>query len=135
MYMYPDNTPGCPDYLALMSSRAAESSVPTEPPYFPKSFLEYLKLHDPANVPYTASDASNPYRGKKILVLSGKEDPIVPWTASEGFVEKLNVGEEGGIKEVFVEPGIGHTCSPAMVKEAVRFLWDNALTKSNVHKL
>ena len=118
-----------------MSSRAAESSVPIEPPYFPKSFLEYLKLHDPANVPYTASDASNPYRGKKISVLSGKEDPIVPWTASEGFVEKLNVGEEGGIKEVFVEPGIGHTCSPAMVKEAVRFLWDNALTKSNVHKL
>ncbi|KAI1786769.1 Alpha/Beta hydrolase protein [Ganoderma leucocontextum] len=127
---------GCPDYLALMSSRAEESGVPIEPPYFPKSFLEYLKRHDPANVPYAASDKTNPFRGKKILVLSGKEDMLVPWTASQAFVEKLNVGEEeGGIKQVFVEPGIGHACSPAMVKEAVRFLWDNALTKSDVHKL
>ncbi len=65
-----------------MSGRAEESSVPIEPPYFPKSFLEYLKRHDPANVPYTASDTTNPFRGKKILVLSGKEDMIIPWTAS-----------------------------------------------------
>ena len=52
----------------------------------------------------------------------------MPWSASEKFVEELDVGEEGGIKEVFVEPGIGHTCSSAMVKEAARFLWDNSLT-------
>lgn len=120
----------------MISARAEQSSIPIAPPYFPKSFLEYLKRYDPTNVPYTASDNTNPFRGKRILVLSGKEDMVVPWTVSEGFVEKLNVGEEeGGVKEVFVEPGIGHTCSPAMVKEAVRFLWDNALTKGAVHKL
>ncbi|TBU25182.1 Alpha/Beta hydrolase protein [Dichomitus squalens] len=127
---------GCPDYLRLISDRAVQSSIPIEPPYFPKSFLEYLKKHDPANAPYTATDSTNPYRGKKILVLSGKEDTLVPWNASESFVEGLNVGEEeGGVKQFLVEPGIGHTCSPTMVKEAVAFLWDHALTNGDVPKL
>ena len=125
-----DEITGCPDYLALISDRATQSSIPIEPPYFPRSFLEYLKKHDPANAPYTATDSTNLYRGKKILVLSGKEDAIVPWKASEKFVQDLNVGEEaGGVKQYLVEPGIGHTCSPTMVKEAVKFLWDHALTQ------
>ncbi len=116
---------GCPDYLALIVPRAEASSIPISPPYFPKTFVEYVKTHDPVAAP---RGATNPFRGKKILVVAGREDEVVPWAASERFVEELDVGAEG-VKEVFVEPGVGHTCSAGMVKEAARFLWEQVLTE------
>ena len=122
---------GCPDYLSLIIPRAEASSIPVEPPYFPKSFLEFVKTHDPTATPHTADQMdANPFRGKKILVVSGKEDELVPWTASKEFVDTLDVGEEG-VKEVFVEPGVGHTCSPKMIKETVKCLWEQVLTKTS----
>ncbi|KAI0646049.1 Alpha/Beta hydrolase protein [Trametes meyenii] len=116
----------CPDYLALMSRRAKNHKLPVGPPCFPKSLLDLIQRADPSVAPYTADDASNPFLGKKILVLSGQEDKKVPWTSAKEFVEGLNVGP-GGVKEVIVEPGVGHEFSPAMVKEAARFVWQHAL--------
>lgn len=75
---------------------------------------------------YTASDESNPFLGKKILVLSGQKDKTVPWSTAKDFVDGLNVGEQG-VKEVMVEPGVGHDFSPVMVKAAGRFIWEHAL--------
>ncbi|CDO69097.1 hypothetical protein BN946_scf184992.g46 [Trametes cinnabarina] len=110
----------CPDYLALMTRRAKFHKLPVGPPYFPKPLLDLIQRADPAAAPYTASDGSNPFLGKKILVLSGQDDKKVPWnTAAKHFVEGLNVGERG-VKEVVVEPGVGHEFSPAMVKECAR---------------
>lgn len=117
---------GCPDYLKLIGGRAEETSVPFEPPYMPASLRSFIERHDPAQAAYTASDASNPFLGKKILVLSGGDDPIVRWRCSEEFVEKLNVGPDG-LKKVLVYPGVGHTCTPEMVVEMGTFLWNNIL--------
>ena len=120
---------GCPDYLKLMSSRAEQSGVPVAPPFFPQSFMELIARNDPAATPHMAQDKENPFRGKKILVICGKEDTLVPWNASEKFVNELDIGEnQGGVKEVVVEPGVGHTCSPGMIKAAVAFMWKYALT-------
>ena len=77
-------------------------------------------------MPYTTHDAANPFLGKKLLVLSGADDRIVPWSSARGVVERLEVGAQG-VKEVFVEPGIGHDFSPAMVERAARFIWEHAL--------
>lgn len=127
-----DDGAGCPDYLALIVPRAEAASIPISPPYFPKSFVEYVKTHDPAAAA-RGEGAGNPFWGKKILVVAGREDEVVPWAASERFVEELDVGAGGegvkGVKEVFVEAGVGHTCSAGMVKEAVRFLWERVLTE------
>ncbi|KAI0654679.1 Alpha/Beta hydrolase protein [Cubamyces menziesii] len=121
---------GCPDYLTLMSERAAQSKVPVAPPYFPVSFLAYVRAHDPAAAPHTADAprGANPFRGKRVLVLCGKEDTLVPWSASRRFVEELDVGEEG-VKEVWVEEGTGHRCSEGMVKRAGEFVWKQALVR------
>ena len=54
---------GCPDYLTLMSERAAQSKVPVAPPYFPVSFLAYVRAHDPAAAPHTADAPRGGRRG------------------------------------------------------------------------
>ncbi|KAG1764184.1 Alpha/Beta hydrolase protein [Suillus placidus] len=112
---------GCPDYTKLISQRAASSRIPFSPPYFPTSFKTYIKTHDPAQLAYRAKDASNPFLGKRVLVLSGKEDKLVPWVASAEFVEGLEVGE-GGVKRVVVEEGAGHECTSGMRREAGLFV-------------
>nr|VWO99637.1 Phosphate import ATP-binding protein PstB (EC (ABC phosphate transporter) (Phosphate-transporting ATPase) [Ganoderma boninense] len=117
---------GCPDYLTLISKRAKAHKLPFGPPHIPDTLVQVVKRADPVTAPYTAADESNPFLGKKILVLSGREDKTVPWSAAKDFVEGLNVGEQG-VKEVMVEPGTGHDFSPAMVKEAARFVWEHAL--------
>lgn len=109
-----------------MSRRARSHKLPVGPPYFPQSLLALIQRADPVSAPYTAADASNPFFGKKILVLSGADDKKVPWASAKEFVEGLNVGA-AGVKEVIVEPGVGHEFSPAMVKEAARFVWEHAL--------
>ncbi|OBZ72627.1 hypothetical protein A0H81_07458 [Grifola frondosa] len=117
---------GCPDYLTLISKRAKAHSLPFGPPYIPKSLADLIKQADPAAAPYTTADASNPFLGKKILVLSGKDDRIVPWSASKDFVENLNVGAHG-VKKVVVHPGVGHECTDEMVQEMAAFIWNEAL--------
>ncbi|KAI0667808.1 hypothetical protein C8Q78DRAFT_1081694 [Trametes maxima] len=136
-----ENTPtragstGCPEYLKLIAGRAAENGiVALAPPHFPASFVAYVRAHDPASASFTAGDSgANPFWGKKVLVLSGKEDVLVPWSASEAFVGALDVGERegggGGVKEVVVEEGTGHACSEGMVRRAAGFVWEHALVR------
>ncbi|KAI0926415.1 hypothetical protein AcV5_008882 [Taiwanofungus camphoratus] len=116
----------CPDYIALMSKRAKHNSVPWEPPYVPDSLLSLIKQHDAVAAPYTADDPSNPFLGKKVLVLSGADDKLVPFSAGKHFVDNLNVGN--GVKKVIVYPGVGHKCTPEMVQEMSKFIWKEALT-------
>ncbi|RPD65172.1 alpha/beta-hydrolase [Lentinus tigrinus ALCF2SS1-7] len=117
---------GCPDYLTLISKRAKAHKLPAGPPYIPDSLLALIKRTDPAASPYTVLDDSNPFLGKKILVLAGKDDKTVPWSAGKTFVETLNVGQRG-VKEVIIEEGVGHEFSEAMVKEVAHFVWQHAL--------
>ncbi|OSX59075.1 hypothetical protein POSPLADRAFT_1151946 [Postia placenta MAD-698-R-SB12] len=119
---------GCPDYTALMTERAGLNGIPWEPPYIPRSLLDLIERYDPAAASYTVPDASNPFLGKKILVLSGGDDKLVPWSASKTFVDSLNVGL-GGVKEVIVAPGVGHKCTREMVQAMSRFIWTEALTQ------
>ena len=118
---------GCPDYLALLASRAEHAGVTLTPPYVPASLLSIIRREDPAAVSIRASEASaNPFLGKKILVLSGAADKLVPWAASKEFVEALHVGE-GGRKQVVLEEGAGHEYTDRMKAELVKFFWEEAL--------
>lgn len=117
----------CPDYTKLITKRAKYSHIPLEPPYFPASLRAVIERNDPARAGYTADDASkNPFYGKKVLVLSGGDDPLVPFIHSQEFVEKLNVGPSG-VKEVVVTPGVGHECTAEMVKQMASFVYKHAL--------
>lgn len=105
-----------------MSQRAQFHGIPFEAPYYPLHLKAYVDAYDPASIGFRAKEVTNPFLGKRILVLSGAEDMLVPWTASQEFVEGLEVGD--GVKKVVVEENVGHECTPAMVREAALFVRD-----------
>lgn len=112
---------GCPDYEALMELRAKQTyGVPElKPPRYPDALREIVTKGKQVNL--TATDASNPFLGKKILVLSGKEDQLVHWSASESFIDAVQVGPEG-VKRILLEEGVGHTMSDRARQEAAEFI-------------
>lgn len=109
-----------------MSKRAEASGIPVKPPYFPASLQQVIEANDPVYAPYEASDSTNPFYGKKILALSGADDRIVPFSATEAFFQKLNVGPDG-LKRVILEAGVGHKCTPQMVHAMAEFIWKEVL--------
>lgn len=114
---------GCPDYLTLMELRADKHGIPLAPPYMPSSLRAYIQTHDPVASDYASTSASNPFGGKRILVLSGAEDPLVQWTASATFVKGLQLGASGR-KEVKVLEGVKHEYTAAMRETAIQFIWE-----------
>ncbi|KAG5637968.1 hypothetical protein H0H81_002412 [Sphagnurus paluster] len=115
---------GCPDYGKLMAIRAGQAGVALEGPYFPESFRRAIQVLDP---PYLLESGQNPFLGKRILVLCGEDDRLVPWEASKHFVEeKLEVGKDG-IKEVSLYKGVGHECTDGMVTEMAQFIAKHCL--------
>ncbi|KXN84560.1 hypothetical protein AN958_12306 [Leucoagaricus sp. SymC.cos] len=119
---------GCPDYLKLMRGRAARFSIPVAPPYFPTGLLDMIARDDPAARPFDQLDASNPFLGRKILVLSGGADKLVPWDASKDFVEALEVGLNG-VKKTMVYEGVGHECTKEMLEDLADFVVEEYMRK------
>jgi len=120
---------GCPEYLSLMGPRAQASGLTVTPPHFPASFIDYVKTHDPSSAEVSSDDPSqNPFIGKHILVLSGADDQLVPWSASKKFVDALQVGN--GTKKVVVEERAGHECTPRMVQTLASFVWKHGMKRA-----
>lgn len=125
------------------AGKTLSADDPAGPPTFPNSLIAYIAKTSPTppltgatiaaelqtTYSYTDLDARiNPFIGKKILVLSGGADRLVPWTTSEKFVHALQVGPNGR-KEVFVQEGIGHDCTEEMMGKLAEFVWQESLAK------
>jgi hypothetical protein len=117
---------GCPDFLTLITARAKQYSLPIAPPYVPDRLLSYIHQHDPTSTPYYEQGVSNPFLGKKILVLAGGMDTLVPYSAGKDFMEKLQVGMDG-VKEVIIDPDAKHECTDMMVAKTAEFIEKEAL--------
>ncbi len=111
-----------------MSARAEQNGLSFGPPLFPDSLKAVVERESPGSVPYNKETVDNPFIGKKILVLSGKEDTLVPWEASKEIVEHLEVGPEGVIRYI-VEAGAAHKVTTRMKDEAAKFILDNAIMR------
>lgn len=112
-----------------MGPRAQASGLTIAPPHFPPSIIDRVKTRDPASVDGASPNASlNPFLGKHILVLSGADDQLVPWSASKRFVDTLQVGN--GTKKVIVQENTGHECTPRMVEELASFVWQHGMNRS-----
>ncbi|KZO92562.1 hypothetical protein CALVIDRAFT_530046 [Calocera viscosa TUFC12733] len=118
---------GSPKNANMYQSRAAERGVPFAPPFVPNSMVALMQRLDPASKPNKLNEPGNPYVGKKILVLAGAEDKLVPHSVGASYIDELEVGPSG-VKEVYVQPGTGHfPGTPEMQSKMVEFLWKYAL--------
>jgi hypothetical protein len=118
-----ENPEGPPAFPSLLVAHISKTS-PTPPATDSSSIME-----SPATYSHTDLDArTNPFIGKKILVLGGGADRLVPWTASEKFVDALQVGPKGR-KEVFVQEGVRHDCTEEMMDRVAKFVWQEGLAK------
>ncbi|KAG6894870.1 hypothetical protein C0992_004248, partial [Termitomyces sp. T32_za158] len=116
---------GCPDYSKLIAYRAKQNDVDLTGRYYPKPLKDLVAKVDPASL---VQGVANPFIGKKILVLSGANDTLVPWKSSEEFVrQKLSVGSPG-LKKVIVYEGVGHECTERMVQEMAGLVADFAFS-------
>ena len=100
-----------------MEQRAEPLGAPRAPPYFPASLRALVRAHDTVAAPAAV------FVGKRVLVLSGAEDRLVPWEVSRAFVDARDVGR-GGRKVVSVSPGVQHEFTDGM-REMFRFFWED----------
>ncbi|KAI0171127.1 hypothetical protein BJ166DRAFT_213495 [Pestalotiopsis sp. NC0098] len=113
---------------------------------FPPALVRAVAKYDPKGILFGAGEVDSPtpepeqarlrplldarVRGKKFQVLSGGQDKLVPYAKSEPFLTFFKGAAatwyQGG--DVSVEdnvyPDAGHEFSPAMMKDAVRFIVD-----------
>ncbi|OLL26285.1 hypothetical protein NEOLI_003512 [Neolecta irregularis DAH-3] len=104
---------GCPDYIALMSHRARKASLGFCSPHLPKSLIKTIKRLNAAS-----NEGLESMSDKKILVLSGKDDQIVPWPCSETFVSKLPDVH----KKIVLYEGVGHELTHLMINETCKWI-------------
>ncbi|EJD48964.1 hypothetical protein AURDEDRAFT_112703 [Auricularia subglabra TFB-10046 SS5] len=106
---------GCPVYTPLMEWRVKQTyGEDLTAPRYPDSLRAFVEA---------PRGGLNPYAGKRILVLSGADDQLVPWVASKGHVEALDVGPKGAKRVVVVE-GAGHEVTESMLRDAAAFVAD-----------
>jgi hypothetical protein len=113
---------GCPSYAKLVTDRCVSSGYPTVAPWLPKPFLDLVKRTSAEGVNHTANDDSNPFFGKKLMIIvGGEKDVLVPWKESKDYVTALNVGPQG-IKKVHIHEEAGHEFNAAMIDETANFI-------------
>lgn len=108
---------GCASYTTLITNRAKTSGIPLAAPYLPSHFLSTI-----AKLEAAAQPASR-FSGKRILVLSGGSDKLVPAAYNEPFLEGLRTdgfGEDALRVRVF--EGAGHEVVEGMVEEMERWV-------------
>ena len=106
---------GMPDYNKLLVGRAQEANASLTPPTIPKTFATLVNETNPANLPYTAKNDTNPFWNKKVLTTNGGADPLVHFDYSREFLANLVLGPEKSSNdslEVFVQPQVPHFVMP-----------------------
>lgn len=100
---------GCPDFLSLMQGRAEALGGMTKE-MMPDALRKTVQRLDPkvANM-----------KGKRVLILSGKKDKLVPFSKGESFVQELK--SVASSVQVEIYEGVGHKCTEAMINELSKF--------------
>jgi len=103
-----------------MGPRAEKAGIPFKPPTYPASVVELFK-----------APTEDAYRNKKILTLHGADDPLVPFRQGQREIEQAQRNARGGEGEVEIwsEAGVGHACTPTMVKKAAAWIWKWGLSR------
>jgi hypothetical protein len=108
-----------------MEYRLKRQNLANEEKYLPKTFLKVLERDDPGMILRQTGTIPELLKGKPILVLAGKKDRVVPWSACETFITRLC--EENRDLKVIRYDNVGHEVNhPGMLADfkswTLRFL-------------
>ncbi|KAF3089066.1 hypothetical protein TWF569_009072 [Orbilia oligospora] len=142
---------GCPDFQSVMTHRAWKSKLKSYQedrfigsPDYPTTLDSTVRRTDPAGIIMRDRSQVESSRlikerlgGKKILVLSGGADKLVPYDCSKPFLDLLKAeGQSLADLKDIVYDGVGHDCTEQMIVELVIFVADflsaNTESKSKV---
>ncbi|KAK4689374.1 hypothetical protein P7C73_g716, partial [Tremellales sp. Uapishka_1] len=100
-------------YPRLMKARAESLGLEFKAPVYPPSLQTVLERPIPEGT----------YRGKKILTLHGRDDPLVPYAKGEAEIEYVQADAKAGDVDIWVQEWTGHVCTPEMVQKAAQWIW------------
>ncbi|PMB72157.1 hypothetical protein BM221_002257 [Beauveria bassiana] len=143
---------GCPDFINLMSSRAAAGNLVAKGSsflgsrHFPASLVRICAAHDPKamlfgtepvpGLPLGDADRDRVRQvldrhrvaGKRLLLCSGGRDKLVPYAVGQSTVDVLKDASESWYPGISVDSrvykDVGHAFGKDMVTDAVAFLVD-----------
>jgi predicted esterase len=95
-----------------MEHRLQDTNPLHAPSRLSPSFIRVLQRDDPGSILRKTGHIPSSLK-KPILVLSGKDDPLIPWSASETFITLL----KSPTLTVNVYDGVGHTVTPQMQQD------------------
>ncbi|KAI1081496.1 hypothetical protein F5B20DRAFT_67394 [Whalleya microplaca] len=159
---------GCPDYMRLIKDRARLSKLETFSQAddgasflgsrdFPDALVAACGKYDPKGILFRTGDVpSLPISdveqtrlrplldarvpGKRLQVLSGDADKLVPYAAGAPFLDFFKDAadtwyKDSGVSvEDIVYPGVAHTFTADMRKDAVRFILDTVASADDASK-
>jgi predicted esterase len=99
-----------------MEYRLKISDSKVTPSKLPQSFIRVLDRNDPGSILRVTKDTPPSLRRKYILVLSGKEDSVVPWSVCAKFITHLQSSMTTALT-VKLYDGIGHTFTATMAHD------------------
>ena len=123
---------------------------------FPNALVSSIQSWDPRGILFSTSDITadpseaeqqrlrpildSKIKGKRFLVCSGGADKLVPYHCSEPFMKFFTEATKGWYKDGNVDvndrvyEGVGHAFSPAMLKDAIRFVNDTVSSSPTLGK-
>jgi hypothetical protein len=97
---------GCGDYEALMTDRISKTSLSMLPScVIDGNFKKILDLKDPVN-------NWKAFKGKKLLLINGGKDKLVPFSCNKSFLEKIE--KEVYDVLVYIDPEAEHRFTDPM---------------------
>lgn len=108
---------GCGDYKKMMLNRASRMNIPVPPcddTFISDQLLALIAINDPVN-------CIDSFKGKKILVIHGTEDRIVPIMDNNEFISNLAEKNDDTV-ELYKELGGGHVLSDQMKEKSISWI-------------
>lgn len=112
-----------PDSLVLVHTAhwRANGTLGTTAQYYPKHVKQFYEEPTPPGT----------WVGRKILALHGELDQVVPPVFSKDSWPKVVAEAGSDSTEQYIQPGVGHICTPDMVRRASYWFYQHGACAEN----
>ena len=124
----------CADYLSLMNERGSKYDIKLEQPVLPSTLAYNISKFDPMA---SFENSKESWNGKKICVLSGNDDKLVPHKHQVKFIDNLKnyYQTKDGVIVAKAFEGVKHEVNEEMQITCARFILNAAVLCKSYEEL